>query len=92
MLNIFLIVQVIVSVLLILVILLQKTSSDGVSTLSGSNMGLVGINTANQFLVKTTIILAIVFAINLLLTANYFSNLNKKNNLLETPPAVKMEQ
>lgn len=78
MLNVLLIVHVIVSALLIGAILLQKTSVDSTSTLSGSNAGLFGINAAYNFLVRTTIILAVIFAINSLLIANYFSNLNKK--------------
>lgn len=92
MLNVFLIIQVIVSVLLISVILIQKTNADGVSTLSGSNMGLVGINSANQFLIKTTIVLALIFALNLLIIANYFANINKKNNLMEKPPIIEMQK
>ncbi len=67
-------VHLVVAVLLIAVILLQKTSSDGLSGIgggsSGGNMGLVSGRTAANFLSKTTIILAVAFFINVLLLAN----------------------
>lgn len=78
MLEILLIIQIVVSVLLITVILLQRTSSDGLSGLaSGNNMGVVSARTAANFMTRTTMILAIIFVINSLVLANLSTKKSK---------------
>ncbi|HJK87073.1 MAG TPA: preprotein translocase subunit SecG [Candidatus Megaira endosymbiont of Nemacystus decipiens] len=75
MLNTLLFVHLSIAVLLIIVILLQKTSKDGLSGLSAGNngMGLVSNNNAANFLTKTTVILATLFFINAIILANLSS-------------------
>lgn len=70
MMSILLLIHIIIAVLLITVILLQKSGSDGLSGIGGGNMGLVSGRTAAGFLTNTTIILAGIFMINSILLAN----------------------
>jgi preprotein translocase subunit SecG len=62
--------QIIIGVLLVIAILLQKTSADGITSLSGSNMNVVGAGSASNFISKATVFLVIVFMSNALLLAN----------------------
>ncbi|NRB11059.1 MAG: preprotein translocase subunit SecG [Rickettsiaceae bacterium] len=74
MINTLLFIHLIIAILLIVVILLQKTSTDGLSGIGGcGNMGLVSGRSAANFLTKTTIVLAAVFFANALLLANLSS-------------------
>lgn len=82
MINILLFVHIIISLLLIAVILLQRTSSDGLSGIGGSsNMGIVAGRTAANFLTKTTILLAAFFIINSIVLANLSSKKNVGNKI-----------
>ncbi|WP_316353923.1 preprotein translocase subunit SecG [Candidatus Trichorickettsia mobilis] len=86
--SILLFVHVIIAVLLIAVILLQQTGTDGLSGIGGGsgggNMGMVTARSAANFLTRTTIILAILFFINAIILANLSSqkqvDLDKKIN------------
>lgn len=89
MLKTLLIIHVIVSILLIMVILLQKTSVDGAHTLSGSNMNLIGVGAANNFLLQTTVVLAIIFAVVLISTGNIISQTNQKR--LKSDEKIEMQ-
>lgn len=86
MMNILLFIHMVIAILLIIVILLQKTSADGLSGIGGNNMGIISARSAANFLTKTTIILATLFFINALILANLSSksgnNISKK---IETP-------
>ena len=82
MLNIFLIIHLVVCVLLIIVILLQKTGADSISGLgmnSSGKSGLVSAQTAASFLVKTTIILAVIFMCNSIFMSYLFNKENSKS-------------
>lgn len=72
MLNTLLFVHLIIAILLVVVILLQKTSTDGLSGIGsgGNNMGVMSGMSAANFLTKTTIVLAIIFFSNALVLAN----------------------
>lgn len=84
MIEILLIVQIVICLLLIGVILLQRTGADSLSGLSGGgNTGVVSARAAANFLTRTTIILATFFIINSIVLANLSSrtegyNLEKK--------------
>lgn len=79
--NTLLFVHFIVSVLLIIVILLQKTSSDGLSGIGAShNNMLVSRGAISSFLTRTTVILAIIFFVNAIILANLSS---KSRNSIE---------
>ncbi len=86
MIDILLVVHIIVAILLIAVILLQKSSTDGLGSLGGgSNTGFVTARTAARFLTRTTMFLAGLFIINSLVLANLSTK--KHTSIIE-----KMEQ
>ena len=70
MINILLAVHLIIGLLLLISILLQKTSSDSITNLAGNNSGLISAQGAANFLTKTTIVLAAAFMINAIVLAN----------------------
>lgn len=72
MIDILLVVQMIISVMLIAVILIQRTGADSLSGLSGSggNLNVVSSRTAANFLTKTTTFLIAAFLINSIVLAN----------------------
>lgn len=90
--NILLFIHFIVALLLVAVVMLQKTSVDGVSTLSGSNMGLMNIASTNAFLVKTTYALATIFILNSILLANVSSNYRAANKATHTTTSEEMHK
>lgn len=84
--NTLLFIHLIIALLLIVVILLQKTNADGLSGIGGGgNMGLVSGRSAANFMTKTTIILAIVFFVNAIVLANLSTkNTSKITKKMET--------
>lgn len=76
MLDILLVIHIVIAVLLVTVILLQKTSADGLGSLGG-NSGFVSAKTAANFLVKITVVLASLFIINSLILANLSTKKHK---------------
>ena len=77
--NILLFIHFVIAIFLVASILLQKTSVDGVSTLSGNNMSLVSTKSVNIFLTRTTITLAVLFFINSIILANYAVSVGEYN-------------
>jgi preprotein translocase subunit SecG len=75
MINTLLFVHLTVAILLVITILLQKTSTYGLSGIGGggSNMGVISGRSAASFLTRTTVVLATVFFINALIIANLSS-------------------
>ena len=61
-----LIVQFVLAVLIVIVVLLQKSSSIGLGAYSGSNESLFGANWPANFLSKATMALGLVFVLNTL--------------------------
>lgn len=97
MLNTLLFAHLILAFLLITVILLQKTSSDGLSGIGGgNNMGLVSARAAANFLTKTTVILATLFFVNAIVLANLssksHSSLSKKVEQEIQSEEIKLEK
>ncbi|AVP87252.1 preprotein translocase subunit SecG [Candidatus Phycorickettsia trachydisci] len=70
MINILLFVHILVGILLIISILLQKTSSDSIANLAGGQHGLMSPKGVASFLTKTTTILATVFMVNAIILGN----------------------
>ncbi len=70
--TVLLVIQIIIAVAMIGLILMQKSSSDGLSGLGGgnSNMGVISTKASANFLTKTTAILAALFMLNSLLLGN----------------------
>jgi preprotein translocase subunit SecG len=73
-------IQIIVSLLLVIVILLQKTGADGISGIGGNNMGVMTAKVASNFLTKTTVVLIVAFMINAIILANLSNKSARKNN------------
>lgn len=91
MLNTLLFVHLIIAVLLVIVILLQRTSTDGLSGIGGgNNMGLVSGRSAANFFTKTTIILTIFFFCNALILANLSTRTH--SNLSDKMENIKQQQ
>ncbi len=78
MMNILLFVHIVIAILLIIVILMQKTGTDGLSGIGGNNMGVVAGRTVVNFLTRTTLVLATLFIINAIILANLSSKKNLK--------------
>jgi preprotein translocase subunit SecG len=77
MMNILIFIHIVIAILLIIVILLQRTGADGLSGIGGgNNMGVVTGRTAANFLTKTTIVLATCFIINAIILANLSTKKN----------------
>lgn len=91
--NSLLFVHLVIAITLIIVILLQKTSSDGLSGIGGgNNMGIMSGRAAANFLTRTTIILAVIFFINALILANLSTNnFGSIGSKLRSPAAETVE-
>lgn len=77
MMNILLFIHIVIAVLLIIVILLQRTGADGLSGIGGgNNMGIVSGRSAANFLTRITIILATMFFVNAIVLANLSAKKN----------------
>ena len=84
MINTLLFIHAFIALLLIVVILLQRTGSDGITQLSSNNMGVVSGKAAATFLTKMTIWLGVVFFLNCILIGNLLSRpANSLNSKLE---------
>lgn len=88
MINTLLFVHLTIATLLVIIILLQKTSNDGLSGFGGggNNLGLMSGRSTANFLTKTTITLAVIFFCNALILANLSSQLhiNITNSMVST--------
>ena len=76
--NILLFIHIVLALILIAVILLQRTSVDGVSSLAGSNAGLMSGQSVDTFLTRTTAILATLFLANSIVLANLSTSKGSK--------------
>ena len=80
-----LIVQIILAVCLILIVLLQRSGSEGWSGLasSGGGSGVISKRSSANFLVRATAIIAALFMVNSLVLANIVSKKNKSSLIIE---------
>lgn len=85
--NTLLFIHFVIAILLVVVILFQKTSTDGLSGIggSGSGMGVISSRSAANFFTRATSVLTVLFFVNALILANLSS---KKNTNIST----KLEQ
>ena len=81
---VFFIIQIILSVSLILVVLFQRSSSDGLSGLSGSGSGggIMSSRSKMDFMTKLTMILTCLFMLNSIVLGNYVIRDHKKTGKL----------
>ena len=87
-----LIIQIIIAIFLILIILLQKSNSDGVQSVNSSASvmgGIISPAASANLLTKITTILATLFFINCLLLSNIAS---RKISIVEKINTVKVKE
>jgi preprotein translocase subunit SecG len=89
-----LVIQIILAIFLVLVILLQKTSGDGLSSMASNpaRMGMTGQRSATDFLTKTTAVLAVLFMVNSLVLARVVSKQEKNLSIIEKSLEEKKSQ
>lgn len=73
--QVLIVVHAIVAVLLITIILLQKSNTDGLKGIGGGdvNSSVLSGSSSSSLLIKITVILAVVFMVNCLVLANISS-------------------
>ena len=74
-----LIVQFVLAILLVIIVLLQKSSSMGLGAYSGSNDSLFGAKGPANFLTKATMALGLVFIINTLALGYLYNQQRNKS-------------
>lgn len=82
MITVLLVTQFVISIVLVIAILLQKSSSIGLGAYSGSNESLFGAKGPAGFLAKFTFFFGLLFILNTL-GLGYYYNTNNKNSLAE---------
>ncbi len=82
--------QFILGILIVRVVLLQKTSSMGFGSYSGSNESLFGAKGPTSFLAKATMFLGALFLANTL-GLGYFYNSEKNSSVIDTLKLDKKE-
>jgi preprotein translocase subunit SecG len=83
MISTLLVVQILLTIAIIIVIMLQKSSSIGLGAYSGSNESMFGAKGPASFLAKATFILAILFVLNTL-AMGYLYNQEKSQSVTDT--------
>ena len=78
-----LIVQFVLAILLVIIVLLQKSSSMGLGAYSGSNDSLFGAKGPANFLTKATMALGLVFVINTL-ALGYLYNQQRNQSAVDS--------
>jgi len=85
------IIQIILSIVITIAILLQKSSSIGLGAYSGSNESLFGAKGPTGFLSKFTFTIALLFVVNTLALGYFYSKENTASvvdTIKTTTPAV----
>ena len=77
--GILLVVQIILSIMIVTVVLLQKSSSIGLGAYSGSNESLFGAKGPANFMAKITIVLGILFLANTISLGYLYNNKSDRN-------------
>jgi len=78
-----LVVQILLTIAIIIVIMLQKSSSIGLGAYSGSNESMFGAKGPASFLAKATFVLALLFVLNTL-AMGYLYNQEKSQSVTDT--------
>ncbi len=77
--SILFIIQIVLAILIVIAVLLQKSSSLGLGAYSGSNESLFGAKGPAGFLAKLTFVLGLLFVINTLALGYLYSKESKKS-------------
>lgn len=78
-----LIIQFILAIIIVITVLLQKSSSIGLGAYSGSNDSLFGAKGPGNFLSKATMILGLLFVVNTV-TLGYLYNQSKMKSAVDS--------
>lgn len=78
-----LIIQFILAVIIVITVLLQKSSSMGLGAYSGSNESVFGAKGPASFLAKTTVILGLLFVLNTLVLG-YLYNQERNQSAVDS--------
>ena len=78
-----LIIQFVLTLAIVIVVLLQKSSSMGLGAYSGSNETMFGAKGPANFLVKATFVLGLLFVINTI-TLGYSYNQSREQSVVDT--------
>ncbi|BDQ29244.1 hypothetical protein NHP190002_07090 [Helicobacter ailurogastricus] len=85
--SLFLVLQIVLAVLIVIVVLLQKSSSIGLGAYSGSNESLFGAKGPASFMAKLTMVLGFLFLSNTI-ALGYFYNREYNISLIDSAPKV----
>lgn len=80
--NILIIIQIILSVSIVVVVLLQKSSSIGLGAYSGSNESLFGAKGPANFMAKVTMFLGTIFIVNTI-GLSYLYNIQSSKSVID---------
>lgn len=74
-----LIVQIVLTILIVIAVLLQKSSSIGLGAYSGSNESVFGAKGPNSFLTKATFTIGFLFVVNTITLGYMFSQASQES-------------
>ena len=86
-----LMVQIVLVVILVIAVLLQKSSSIGLGAYSGSNDSVFGAKGPNSFLAKTTFLIGFLFVVNTIALGYIYSSAASESvvdNMIESTNIV----
>ncbi len=83
--SLFLVLQIVLAVLIVIVVLLQKSSSIGLGAYSGSNESLFGAKGPASFMAKATMVLGFLFLANTI-ALGYLYNKEYNISLIDSAP------
>lgn len=83
-----LIIQFVLAVLIVIVVLLQKSSSIGLGAYSGSNESLFGAKGPTNFLAKATMFLGLLFVLNTLFLGYIYNQEKNKSAIDSIKPEI----
>lgn len=86
MINALLVIQIVLAVLIVIVVLLQKSSSIGLGVYSGSNDSVFGAKGPASFMAKLTMFLGLLFLINTI-SLGYVYNKSHNKSILDSNKA-----
>lgn len=84
--TIFLVTQIMLSIFITILVLLQKSSSLGLGAYSGSNESLFGAKGASGFIAKFTMIFGFLFVLNTIALGYFYSKQSSKSIIDSTKP------
>lgn len=91
MLDAFFIIHCVISILLIISIMLQRSGASVFGSLGNSSSGIISTQMANKFMVKTTFVLIGLFMINCLILGNLINKSEQSYRKIDSVKELKSE-